>query len=369
MHHVDHPALGQGPGPAAPAAQPAQPQPKRRVIKAPQKNIDAAVDMVLGGASKRSAAATHGVGIKVINRGLRERAGVKKHPGRPRVLSPVLEALIVTFLLQCVRANLPQPVSELGRIATFLVRSSVGAAMAGSTFKACADWREAFFKRHRDLLRRKSAHPVPSTRFAKMTVAVCTEWMDIVKAAVLSVFDDTDEFDARRFLAMDETPFNPFPGKKMRAVIGERGRKATLACSPNKEFFTGVVTVNAAGDLLQPMFIFKGKRLRTELFGGFSTIRDPNHPEAKPKKGRGPQVAATKKGQMTEEAFSSYLSCLHDQLRKDGVQFPVLLLVDNHSSHVTWRNMKKVIDLGINLLCLPSQTTVRLRLSLWGRSA
>jgi hypothetical protein len=45
---------------------------------------------------------------------------------------------------------------------------------------------------------------------------------------------------------------------------------------------------------------------------------------------------------------------------ESGVELPVVLLVDNHSSHVTWENIKLASDLGIKMLGLPPNTTVRI---------
>ena len=57
-----------------------------------------------------------------------------------------------------------------------------------------------------------------------MTPAVCAKWIPIVQAAMEATFkhhiNDAD-FDLRRIMAMDETPFNPAPGSKLvRLSVG-----------------------------------------------------------------------------------------------------------------------------------------------------
>ncbi len=80
-------------------------------------------------------------------------------------MPPAVEAMVVAFLLTCVRANLPQPVSEAGQVAVFFAETICAEAMGKTIFKASWEWQQQFYKRHKDILRRKAAHVVPTTRF------------------------------------------------------------------------------------------------------------------------------------------------------------------------------------------------------------
>jgi hypothetical protein len=228
--------------------------------------------------------------------------------------------------------------------------------------------------------------------------------MAVYESTLMDVFGtaDTDHIDGNRIWNMDETPFNP-AYEDSGVLIGEKGApRPTVVVDVDREFFTGVICVNAAGGLMAPTFLYRGTKAKASYYNHFSEedlpyLVSPHAPGAGPME---PSLGAVKKGSQTCESFRSWLDvspacafssmatgcrlvytmlylllwcaflvtafplpavvCLqvfHAHLVKEKVQFPVLLTLDNHSSHVSVENILAAKKLRIEVLALPPQTT------------
>ncbi|XP_030764171.1 uncharacterized protein LOC115888559 [Sitophilus oryzae] len=119
-----------------------------------------------------------------------------------------------------------------------------------------------------------------------------------------------------------------------KIVSAERGRTTTLVCS-----------MNAVGSYVPPYFVFARQRMKPELLNGCPP---------------GSQATAQSSGWMTADSFLAYLKHFV-RYAKPSVDDPVLLLVDNHSSHISLPGINFCREHGIILVGFPPHTTHKLQ--------
>jgi hypothetical protein len=109
---------------------------------------------------------------------------------------------------------------------------------------------------------------------------------------------------------------------KGRKVLAKKGSKSLHDRSgDDKECLTVLITGNAAGQLAPPMVMYSYERL-------------PKHIVSHVPKGWG--VGKSKSGWMTSESFFEYITNIfYPWLVSENVEFPVILYLDGHKSHVT----------------------------------
>lgn len=153
-------------------------------------------------------------------------------------------------------------------------------------------------------------------------------------------------FKADRIYNADESGLSTVPTKLpkiitpkgqrrvAKIVSAERGRTTTLVCA-----------MNAIGSYVPPFFVFARQRMKPELLNGCPA---------------GSQGIAQSSGWMTSESFLAYLKHFAN-FAKPSIQDPVLLLVDNHSSHISLPGINYCRENGIILVGFPPHTTHRLQ--------
>lgn len=111
---------------------------------------------------------------------------------------------------------------------------------------------------------------------------------------------------------------------QVRNIISSRGKKHPLVIPVvTLKHVTAALTTNAAGDYLPPYIIFQGGYPRDGFYDGVPDNWVYNYSES---------------GHMSADLMLQYLKyCFEPNCGKDR---PVVLIVDNHSSHLT----KEVID-------------------------
>lgn len=125
-------------------------------------------------------------------------------------------------------------------------------------------------------------------------------------------------------------------GQKQVGLVasGERGTNTTVMCC-----------FSASGNYIPPMFIFKRQRMTPLLQKG------------------GPQQAiycCSKSGWITEDLFVTWLQHFQ-KITKCSMSDPVLLILDNHSSHASLQAYEFCKFNGIHMLSLPPHTSHRIQ--------
>ena len=158
-----------------------------------------------------------------------------------------------------------------------------------------------------------------------------------------------ENYPAKRIWNSDETGAQAGRNGGGR-VWARKGSRSVHKVLPNeREWITNQTCVNAAGDHIPSLYIFRGKRLRSNYV---------IHCEDET------TMAMQTKAWMIATLFSYWIShfirCLE---RKGGILHERwhLLILDGYNSHVTLEVVYKCREVGLDLLTLPSHTSHKLQ--------
>jgi len=151
--------------------------------------------------------------------------------------------------------------------------------------------------------------------------------------------------DPSRIFNGDETGFSLCP--KTKSVLGPKGAKDIyeIAKGNEKENITAMFTFNAAGQMCNPMIIFKYQRIPQNIIDTIPANWG---------------VGRSDTGWMKAEVFYEYIANIfYPFLVENSIQFPVILFVDGHKSHLTYQLSNLCSQLKIVLIALyPNATRI-----------
>ena len=156
---------------------------------------------------------------------------------------------------------------------------------------------------------------------------------------------DRHKFEPKDIYNLDETGVRTVqdPGR----VVSSKGLKQVGSVTPAErgELVTVVYAICASGTVLPPMFIFPRVRYHDHFIRGA-----PNNSIG----------TSNPSGWINEEKFLLFLDHFIAQTRcsKDN---PVLLIMDNHDSHINLQAIDKAKEMGIVLLTIPPHTSHKLQ--------
>lgn len=201
---------------------------------------------------------------------------------------------------------------------------------------AGTEWLRLFLKRHPDL----SLRAPTSTSVARaigFNKPQCNRYFENLAKLL-----DTYKFPPHAIYNMDETGISTVPNKAPK-VISTRGKRCVNKISSAERGInvTLVNAVNAAGNFIPPAFIFPRKRMKAELLDGappssIGMVSDSSY--------------------INSSLFVDWLSHFKDHA-KPSKDNPVLLILDNHTSHCTLDAVLFLRDNHIHALTIPPHSS------------
>lgn len=231
-------------------------------------------------------------------------------PGKRPLLPPTVETGLREWIVA--KAEAMTPVT----LKTLCMKAKEVAVLMDMPDKGIGtpDWARKFLGRHDDISRR-----VPETIDPHRLMAVNRPATDFYFAQLKAA---TDGVAPENIWTMDETAVLGAKEYK-ELVLAPKGFKHVndTGSGTSSKHVSMVLAASAAGDVAPPMFIFEGVRSMTK-YGN-------NAPSA--------WITTTPSGGMTAESMPEWLKKFFGFLkgRKDAPPGKIVLLYDNHSSHMT----------------------------------
>ncbi|CAM1295476.1 Uncharacterised protein r2_g465 [Pycnogonum litorale] len=204
--------------------------------------------------------------------------------------------------------------------------------------KAGKDWWLGFKRRHDLSIRSPEATSLGrATAFNRHTAG---EFYDNLAGEL-----DRYQFRPEDIYNLDETGCRTV--QNPRNIVTQTGKKqvGSVTSAERGELVTVVYTINASGQVLPPMFIFPRKNFRDHFINGGppGCIGKPNQ-----------------SGWINEQLFIEYLQHIIRNTRCTKER-KILLILDNHESHVSVAAIDLAKDNGIVMLTIPPHTSHRLQ--------
>ena len=261
-----------------------------------------------------------------------------KPPGREPSLSQGEEAIIVTALKYLGDCNVPLDREDVKKIVQQYVAAS-GKKTQFANGSPGKDWFIRFERRHPDLARR-DPELLTTARENHMIPEIVNPFFDKLEKIV-----EENNLTAEQIYNCDETGLNTDPRlKKVYVAKGKRDAYLKNA-TEGKACYSVLVCGSAAGEVMPPFTVFKGKNLYKQWMNGGP---------------KGATYGCSPSGWMTDDNFEAWLKTQFVKVVQNKPK-PILLLFDGHNSHLTLGSVQTAIENQIILLCLPPHTSHRLQ--------
>lgn len=303
-------------------------------------NIPRALAMVRKGHSIHEAAVSCGIPASTVRDKLRC-THPRSKPGAPTVLSPDVENRAVSWILDMAKRGFPVNTRKLTDYVAQNIRDS-GKVTKFKNGVPGKKWVKHFLQRHPNIARRVPS-VLPKYRAIVKEGQIRSWFKEIGDFIELEGFQDV-LLDPSRIFNMDETAVRTIPTKDVvLAEVGSRYVHARVGNS-DKESYTALFGASASGILAPTLILYPYKqRIPGEIFR---------------KLPQGWAAGKTETGWMNRDTFFLYLrDVFYPYLLESNIQFPVILFVDGHKSHVSHLSTEFCKKSRIILVCLHPNTT------------
>lgn len=288
--------------------------------------------------SQRQAADAFSIPRRTLRNHLKS-GSIKKITGRIPILDKSQEQDLTCRIIRLAQVGMP--------LTPKLVRKQAYEFCKANKIPNCFDekkniagkkWLRNFVKRNPEISLRKAQIMNPA-RAQKLNKPIVTNHFDTIK----KIYDELDiPNHPERLYNTDEKGCRLTLHHQQQVLAAKGTKRVHFIAQEHAENVTIAMCVNATGNSVPPMIIFKGKRLRPEFCDNLPA---------------GSVVRMAPKGCMTTELFVDFIDHL-GQYKSPG---KCLLIFDGASSHLDARIVDAADNHNIVLYCLPSNTTHELQ--------
>ncbi|XP_047535783.1 uncharacterized protein LOC125070127 [Vanessa atalanta] len=314
-------------------------KPKQQRAKWSEHQITCAVRAVQRNIlSQREAAKRYNIPRRTLRNHLKT-GSMERKLGRAATLTPEQEEDLVGRIIRLAEVGMPLTPKLVRKQAfVFCKKNSIPNRFSDTTSTAGRKWLKLFLKRHPQLTRRKAQMMNPS-RAQKLNKFIVSDHFDKVKSLREKLHIENrpeclynmDEKSCRISLHHQQTVLAQKGIKRLHQIANEHAESVTV-----------VGCVNAVGNAIPPMILFRGKRMKPEFTDNLPA---------------GSLVKMTAKGYMTHETFIDFI----EHLAKHKTSGKCLLVFDGAACHLDYSIVEEAVKHDIALYCLPSNTTHELQ--------
>lgn len=195
-------------------------------------------------------------------------------------------------------------------------------------------WLKGFLKRHN--LCSRVSQDISIDRAKGMSPQALNIYFDLLKEAMCYVKSPD------RIFNVDETGISTVAKKRFK-VVAERGTKRVqaIASSERGTLTTVILGMSASGQHIPPLVVYPNKKAPTDVIVPDGTIFE---------------YSTKKRGWSNTEIFSRYIDHFIKYTSPSKTD-PVLLILDNHTSHMALEIAEKCNNNNIIVLTLPPHTS------------
>lgn len=303
--------------------------------------IDEARKLINEGKSKRHVADQLGIAESTLRSRLK-REGVPVSLGRFKcTFTPEMENNFLEYVVKLDALFFGITPKNLRRLAfDFAEKNNVQNQFNKQFQIAGKDWLRGFFKRHPSLALRQ-----PTSTSIARAMGFNKPQVDRFYSNLSDLYDKY-HFQPHKIFNMDESGFSTVPNKPPK-VISTKGKRCVnkISSAERGQNVTVVCAMSASGQYIPPAFIYKRKRMKAELID--------NAPPS--------SIGMTSDSSfITSELFLHWLHHFKSHATPTKTD-PVLLILDNHSSHCSLQTIDFCRQNNIILLSLPPHSSHKIQ--------
>lgn len=312
---------------------------RRGKVKWDESTLAQAFRLVAAGNPIRKTAKETGIPFSTLQERLKKNNKQITKCGRQTVFSKTQEAEMADQIKLLAKIFYGCTASEIKRMAyEYALKNNVPNNFNNATQMAGKDWLKGFMKRNNLSVRKAEGTSL------NRAIAFNKDEVDIFFKLFGDLMEKFD-FPPRNIFNVDETGITSVqdPGK----IVAEKGQKrvGSITSGERGQTVTAVCAMSATGIFVPPMLIYPRQR--------HSVALEADGP-------RGALYRCSKNGWINEDLFVDWLKHFANHT-KPSEKDPILLILDNHSSHISLKAYEFCKSNNIVMLSLPPHGSHRIQ--------
>ncbi|XP_022910060.2 tigger transposable element-derived protein 1-like [Onthophagus taurus] len=300
--------------------------------------MEEALQLLQQGLSQREVERRSGIPRRTL-RAHMQSGSTERSLGRKPILSKQQEEDLENRIIRLAEVGMPLTPKSLRRnIYSFIKANRINLKKKKNNQILGKDWFSAFQKRHPRLSKRRAQCMNPA-RTQKLNRFIVNDYFRKLR---FTLEKNKMLHTPERIFNMDEKGCRLTLHHQQSVLVLKRTKRVHLVAQEHAENSTVVACVNALGNAIPPMILFKGIRQKPTFQDGLPA---------------GSAVLMSPKGSMTTKLFCKWL----EHFAKYKPTGKVLLIFDGATSNLDMMVAQKAEELEIPLFCLPSNTTHELQ--------